>query len=96
MKTYYVVFAALIALLIATVAVTLVDLGALNIYVAMTIAVIKALLVILYFMHVKGGSRLTWVFAGMGFIWLIILFALTLADYYSRPWGGGVIEQATR
>jgi cytochrome c oxidase subunit 4 len=95
-KIFYRTFAALMILLVLTVAVWYVDLGRLNIYVAMTIAVVKALLVILFFMEVRYSSRLTWVFAGMGFIWLIILFGLTLADYYSRPWGGGVIEHVSR
>ena len=52
----------------------------------MSIACSKGLLVVLYFMHVKYSSKLTWVFAGSGVLWLLILFALTLSDYVSRGW----------
>ena len=83
-KIYYRVAAALFVLFVLTVAAAYVDLGDLNIYIAMTIAIIKATLVVLYFMHVRYHSKLTWIFAGAGFLWLIILFALTLADYTTR------------
>ena len=52
----------------------------------MLIAACKALLVILFFMHVRYSSRLTWVFVGAGFFWLMILLSLTLADVLSRRW----------
>jgi len=52
----------------------------------MLIAACKALLVILFFMHVRYSSRLTWVFVGAGFFWLMILLALTLVDVLSRRW----------
>lgn len=81
---YYRVALALLVLFILTVAVAYVDLGALNIYIAVTIAVIKATLVILYFMHVRYHTRLTWIFASAGFLWLIILFSLTMSDYATR------------
>ena len=83
-KIYYRVALALLLLFILTVAVAYVDLGALNIYIAVTIAVIKATLVVLYFMHVRYHTRLTWIFASAGFLWLIILFSLTLSDYATR------------
>lgn len=83
-KIYYRVALALLALFILTVAVAYVDLGPLNIYIAVTIALIKATLVVLYFMHVRYHTRLTWIFASAGFIWLLILFALTLSDYATR------------
>lgn len=83
-KTYYSVFIILMALLGLTVAVALVDLGPLNPYIALSIALIKATLVVLYFMHVKYSTRLTWIVASAGFIWMIIFIALTLADYFSR------------
>jgi hypothetical protein len=54
--------------------------------VATGIAVVKAVLVILYFMHVKDGTRLTWVFSGAAFVWLAIMFGLTLNDYVTRDW----------
>ena len=62
------------------------DLKQWNAVVALTIAVIKGLLVVLYFMHVRYSSRLTMVFVAAGFIWLIIMVALTLSDYLTRPW----------
>lgn len=85
-KTYYGVFAVLIVLTVTTAAVSFVDLGVFNVYVALTIAVIKALLVILYFMHVKQSPSLTKVYVGAGFFWLLILLTLTLSDYLSRGW----------
>ncbi len=52
----------------------------------MAIAVAKALAVVLYFMHVRYSSRLTQAFAGLAFVFLLIMFTLTLADYGARPW----------
>ncbi|MDB5034384.1 MAG: caa(3)-type oxidase, subunit [Chlorobi bacterium] len=85
-KTYYIVFATLMILLFVTVAMAFVPLGPFNIYVAMAIAITKAVLVVLYFMHVRYSNRLIWVAAGAGFVWLVILLAFTLADYSSRGW----------
>ncbi|MBW3621814.1 MAG: cytochrome C oxidase subunit IV family protein [Armatimonadetes bacterium] len=86
-STYLVVFAALMVLLILTLGAAMVDLpGPGNIIVAVTIAMIKALIVVLYFMHVRYSSRLVQVFAGAAFFWLLILFALTMADYATRGW----------
>ena len=84
-KTYFGIFGALMILTILTVIVARIDLGhGWNDIVALTIAVIKALLVVLYFMHVRYSSRLTWVFVAAGFFWLAILIVLTLTDYASR------------
>jgi cytochrome c oxidase subunit 4 len=91
-KLYYAVFAALIVGTILTVLVASLDLGPLNNVVMLTVAFTKALLVILFFMHVRWGSRLTWVIAGSGFVWLIIMFSLTLADYMSRGWIQGSLR----
>jgi cytochrome c oxidase subunit 4 len=85
-KTYYSVFAALMILLAATVAIAYVHLGRWNIVAALTIAFIKTTLIILYFMHVRYSSRLLWIFVGAGFFWLAILFALSSADYFTRDW----------
>jgi cytochrome c oxidase subunit 4 len=60
--------------------------GPLNVIIAMTIAVIKATLVVLYFMHVRYSSRLVWVVFASALFWLGILFALTFSDYWSRGW----------
>lgn len=85
-KIYYAIFAALAVLTVVTWSVAKLDLGRMNAVVAMTIAVIKATLVVLYFMHVRYSSRLTWVFVGAGFFWLAIMVALTLSDYMTRGW----------
>jgi cytochrome c oxidase subunit 4 len=80
------VFAALVALTLITIEVALVDLGKLNTVVALTIAVTKALLVILFFMHVRYSSRLTKIVVGSGFFWLVIMITLTMSDYIGRTW----------
>jgi cytochrome c oxidase subunit 4 len=86
-RLYAAIFGALLLFTLATAAVAFVDLGgALNSIVALTIAIVKALLVILFFMHARYSSRLTWIFAGAGFFWLLILLILTMADPLSRNW----------
>lgn len=87
-KIYFLIFSALMVLTVLTVFVATLDLGRFNAIVALSIAVLKAMLVVLYFMHVRYSSKLTWAFVGAGFFWLAILFALTLSDYFSRPWLG--------
>jgi|SRR5690349_22707804 cytochrome c oxidase subunit 4 len=86
---YYTVFIALIIGTGLTVLAAEIDLGALNNVVMIAIAGTKALLVILFFMHVRWSTRLTWVVAGSGFFWLLILFGITMADYMSRGWVEG-------
>jgi cytochrome c oxidase subunit 4 len=83
---YYRVFAALLLLTLMTVGVAFIDLGRLNTIIALTIAVGKALLVILYFMHVRYGSRLIWVCVAAGFFWLTLLLTFTMGDYLTRGW----------
>ncbi len=83
-SSYFAVFGALMALTALTVGVALVDLGVLNPIVAMTIAVIKATLVLLFFMHLRYGPRLNWLVAGASLFWLAILFSLLLGDYATR------------
>jgi cytochrome c oxidase subunit IV len=86
---YYAVFAALIVGTALTVAVAFVDLGAMNNVLMLGIAMTKAMLVILFFMHVRWSTRLTWVVVASGFFWLLILFSLTMSDYLSRGWVEG-------
>jgi cytochrome c oxidase subunit 4 len=97
--TYMKVFAALMVLLVVTYFAAKVDLdrlaGGLNLVVAMTIAIIKALLVVLIFMHVQESSRLTWAFAGAAFVWLVIMFVMFFADYGSRGWQPGMNPSTT-
>lgn len=83
-RNYFVVFAALMVLTVLTVLAAFQDLGPLNDIVALTIAVIKATLVILFFMHVIYNVRLVKVVVVGGFVWLAILLGLTLTDYLSR------------
>jgi cytochrome c oxidase subunit 4 len=86
---YYLVFIALIIGTGLTVAAAEVDLGALNNVAMLAIACTKALLVILFFMHVRWSTRLTWVVVASGFFWLLILFGLGMTDYMSRGWVEG-------
>jgi cytochrome c oxidase subunit 4 len=85
-KIYFGIFGALMVLTGLTVWVATFDLGRWNAIVALSIAVVKATLVVLYFMHVRYSSKLTWVFVCAGVIWLIILFAFTLSDFLTRGW----------
>jgi cytochrome c oxidase subunit IV len=86
---YYGVFLALIVGTALTVAAAFVDMGAMNNVVMLAIAAVKGLLVVLFFMHVRWSSRLTWVVVASGFFWLLILFGLTMTDYVSRGWVEG-------
>lgn len=85
-RTNLIIFAALLALLGATVGMAYVDLGYLNFSVAMAIATTKAVLIMLYFMHLRYSAPLTWVAAVAAFLWLGILLVLSLSDYLSRGW----------
>ena len=60
--------------------------GPLNVIIALTIASIKATLVVLYFMHVRYSPRLVWVIVASALFWMGILFAFTFSDYLTRPW----------
>ena len=85
---YYTIFFSLMVLTAATVGVAIVNLGSLNFPVAIVIAITKATLVVLFFMHVRYSTRLIHVVAAGGFLWLLILFAITMADYLTRGWLG--------
>ena len=85
-RIYYTIFAILMICTLATVAIAFVDLGRFNIVAALTIAVFKATLVVLFFMHVKYSTRLTWAVVLGSVFWLGILFVLTLGDYLTRGW----------
>jgi cytochrome c oxidase subunit 4 len=91
-KSYYLVFMALLVGTGLTYAAALVDFGFFNNIVMLAIAVTKAALVILVFMGVRWGSRLTWVVAASGFVWLLILFGVTMSDYLSRGWMVGSLR----
>ena len=62
------------------------DLGAMNVVAALVIAVFKAVLVVLFFMHVRYSTRLTKLVVVGGFVWLALLIGLTMADVATRGW----------
>jgi cytochrome c oxidase subunit IV len=84
-RVYYRVYAALLGLALLTWGLSYVHLGdPLSVIVALTIAISKALLVVLFFMHVRYSSRLTWVVVSAGVFWLLVLLVFTLSDYLMR------------
>ena len=87
-RTYVLIFVALLLLTLTTVWVAFTDLGRLNDVVALSIAVTKMVLVVLYFMHAKFSTRLTKLVVVSSFAWLTILIAFTLSDYLTRGWLG--------
>ncbi len=84
--TYTVIYIWLVVLMFVTIGAWLVNLGTLNVLIALTIAIIKAILVVMFFMHAKYSGRLVWLFASAPFLWLAIMLALTLSDYVTREW----------
>jgi cytochrome c oxidase subunit 4 len=86
MWIYIAVFLALAVGTLLTWWVSTIDLGMMNTPIALLIATIKAVLVILFFMHVIHSTRLTWVVVIASFLWLGVLFVLTFADYLTRTW----------
>lgn len=93
-RNYVGIWAALLALLLLTWGLAQMNLGKFNAVVALSIAVMKMLLVVLYFMHVRYSSRLTWIFVAAGFIWFLIMVDLTLSDYLSRGAVPGVQDNS--
>src|SRR5436305_475913 len=85
-RVYYTIFGILMLCTYLTVQISSFDLGPFNIVVALAIAAIKATLVILFFMHVKYGTRLTSAVVVGSLFWLGILLALTFGDYLTRNW----------
>ena len=83
-RIYLLIFATLVVLTGVTTAVAFVDLGVMNVVVMLLIAFTKATLVVLYFMHVRYGPRLVWVFAVSGVAWLALLIGYTLSDVLTR------------
>jgi cytochrome c oxidase subunit IV len=87
LKIYVTIFLALLVGTGLTVFAGLHDFpGNLNVIIALTIAVVKATLVVLYFMHVRYSSRLIWVVFTSALFWLAILFVFTFSDYLTRGW----------
>ncbi len=84
---YTLVFATLLVFTAITVGAAFVELGVLNPIVALAIACTKAVIVILFFMHVKYQSKLVKMTVAAGFFTFIVLITMTLTDYMSRAWG---------
>ena len=87
-KLYLAVFGALLVCTAITVAAAFVDLGPLNNVVMLGIAIFKATLVVLYFMHVRYATRMIPVVLVGAVLWLLILFGFTMSDYLTRGWLG--------
>jgi len=87
-RIYIAVFAALIVLTWVTTYVSTLDLGRFNIFVALSIAIFKASLVLMFFMHVKYGTRLTKMIVLSGIYWLILLLFIAMTDLWTRGWMG--------
>src|SRR5258707_4693889 len=85
-RVYYTIFGILMLCTYLTVKIAFFDLGPMNIVAALAIAVFKATLVVLFFMHVRDSTRLTWAVVLGSVFWLMILLALTFGDYLTRPW----------
>jgi cytochrome c oxidase subunit IV len=85
-STYYLIFLALMVGTGLTWWVATIDLGAMNNVIMLSIAVTKATLVVLFFMHVKYSPRLTWVVIIGSIFWLFIMLGLTMNDYMTRSW----------
>jgi cytochrome c oxidase subunit 4 len=84
-RVYYIIFLILMVCTGLTVWVAYFDLGPLNTIAALAIAVFKAVLVVLFFMHVKYSAKLTWAVIAGGLFWLLILFTI-IGDYLTRAW----------
>ena len=83
-KVYWRNCAALMLLLALTWYVGYLDLGMFNLIIALIIAVTKAMLVALFFMHLKSSSPLLRLAATVGVIWFLIMLSFTLGDYFTR------------
>ena len=84
-KIYYAIWATLLVLTVVTALVATVDLGPLNTIVALLIASFKAVLVVLFFMHVKYSSeKMTKAVVVSAIFWLLLLLVLSMADYGTR------------
>jgi cytochrome c oxidase subunit 4 len=85
-RTYYIVFGLLMVLAATTTWVSFLDLGGMHTFVAVTIAVVKATLVVLFFMHAWESGKLVHLFIISALFCLAIMMAFTLCDFWSRYW----------
>jgi cytochrome c oxidase subunit IV len=86
-KTYGLILGALLVLTATTTGAAYLDLGVFNPVIALGIACFKAVLVILFFMHIRYSSKLMMLTVGAGFFTFLVLITMTLSDYISRNWG---------
>lgn len=89
-RTYFLVYLTLVLLLGLAVAAAYAELGPLAAVANISLAVVKAVLVLLFFMHLRHSSYLTWVFVIAGFAWLSLLLGITWADFVARPLEAGL------
>jgi cytochrome c oxidase subunit 4 len=87
-QTNAAIFIALNVLLFATVGAAYLPLGDYHFLIAMALATVKAVLIVMYFMHVKYSHRLTAIICAASFLWLGIMIVLTLTDYMTRETHG--------
>jgi cytochrome c oxidase subunit 4 len=85
-KIYVAIFLALMVLTGVTVLASFYNFGPWNTYIAVTIAIVKGTLVVLYFMHVRYSDSVVRLSVFAGFFWLAVMLTLTLSDYYTRSW----------
>ncbi len=93
-RTYLLVWAALIVLTLTTVGLTYLDLGEWHTPVGLAIAVAKAVLIVLIFMHALEAGRLVWMVIAVAVLFLAIMYGLTMADYSSRGLDNAVRDPA--
>ncbi|MBW4028458.1 cytochrome C oxidase subunit IV family protein [Acidipila rosea] len=86
-KVYLAIGGTLLLLTGATTAISFVELGVFNAVVALAIAVIKAMLVVLFFMHIRYSSKLLKLTVAAGFFTFLVLISMVMTDYISRAWG---------
>jgi cytochrome c oxidase subunit 4 len=86
-KVYLLILLALLVLTATTTGVAYIDMGIFNPIIALAIGCLKAVLVILFFMHIRYSSRVMMLTVGAGFFTFLVLITMTLSDYISRNWG---------
>ena len=86
-KTYLLILLVLMVLTATTTGVAFIDLGIWNPIVSIGIACFKAVMVILFFMHIRYSSKVMMLTVGAGFFTFLVLITMTLSDYISRSWG---------
>jgi cytochrome c oxidase subunit 4 len=85
-KLYVAIWAILMVMTLTTVLVSCVDIGPMNIVIALAIATFKGTLVVLFFMHLRYSPKLTMVTVVAAMFFLFLLLSLTMSDYLTRAW----------